>query len=176
MHLTLTCIASQNDELPKKDVASSRPLSIQWYNPQGNASRDECDAGSSQAATVMSCTLRVGRLTLEKFGNYTCRARNEYHCSFKRIEINLHGKGRSMHLQLTGLHDFPYISLKNCITWGGGGGGCQRGSKLSVFFLLTHWKKHEVLHIIIINLPLPLTLGIPFLFISAHPLPMRIPT
>ncbi|KAL9955832.1 hypothetical protein ACROYT_G037217 [Oculina patagonica] len=87
--LNLTCIASQNDEVPQKFAVYTRPVSIKWFDPQNKLIGDECKAGLS-AAAVMRCTLMVGPLALKNLGNYTCQARSNSHCSLKSVEVNLY--------------------------------------------------------------------------------------
>lgn len=98
--LNLTCIASQNDEVPKKFAVNTRPVSVQWFNPQNNPIGHGCQAGLSEA-TVVGCTLMVSSLAIENVGNYTCRARSKSFCSFKSIEVNLNGKGRNRLCKIT---------------------------------------------------------------------------
>ena len=92
--LNLTCISSQNDELPKKQVYLSRPVFIQWFGPQGPLNGCPREADSPPEAPLR-CVLMVHALTLGQFGNYTCQAASYSHCSIKRITIYPDGKRRS---------------------------------------------------------------------------------
>jgi len=89
--LNLTCIASQNDELPDKYVYLSRPTYIQWFGPGRIFQECKREAGSPPDA-AMKCLLIVRALTLSQFGNYTCQASSNHHCGMKRIEIYPPGK------------------------------------------------------------------------------------
>ncbi|XP_078346182.1 uncharacterized protein LOC144631592 isoform X3 [Oculina patagonica] len=86
--INLTCTAWQTDELAMKNL-KTRPHRIEWFDPQDERAVKVCPAGSP-AAALMSCTLTIGILTEEKFGNYTCKARNDYnYCSSKIFPIIL---------------------------------------------------------------------------------------
>ncbi|XP_078346190.1 fibroblast growth factor receptor 3-like isoform X2 [Oculina patagonica] len=86
--INLTCTAWKTDELAMEDLRT-RPHKIEWFDTQDVEPVKECLAGSP-AAALMSCTLTIGVLTEEKFGNYTCKANNDYyHCSNKIFPIIL---------------------------------------------------------------------------------------
>ena len=87
--INLTCTAWQTDELAMKDP-KTRPLRIEWFDPEDRRI-SECQAESPPAAR-MKCTVMVSALKEEKFGNYTCKASNDYnYCSSKRFPIRLQG-------------------------------------------------------------------------------------
>lgn len=84
--LNLTCISSQNDELPNTQVHFSRPVFVKWFGPQGPLLGCQREAGSPLDAPIR-CLLMVQALTLGQFGNYTCQASSISLCSIKRINI-----------------------------------------------------------------------------------------
>ena len=95
VELNLTCISSQNDELPKNQVHLSRPVFIKWFGPQGQLKECPREAESPPDAPIR-CLLMVHALTIGQFGNYACQAASKLYCSLKRIKIYPDGKKRNI--------------------------------------------------------------------------------
>ena len=95
VELNLTCISSQNDELPKNQVDLSRPEFITWFGPQGQLKECLREAESAPDAPIR-CLLTVHPLTIGQFGNYACQAGGHHHCSLKRIKIYPDGEKRNI--------------------------------------------------------------------------------
>ena len=111
--INLTCTAWQNKELAMR-YPKKRPHRIEWFEPQDKPVGNACQAGSPAAAR-MKCTLIVDDLTEEKFGNYTCKASNDYnHCSSKRFQISFQGMYQEKVTKSTAekCYHFPLSTLK----------------------------------------------------------------
>ena len=90
--INLTCEARPRDEdelFPRRRVKY-----IQWYDTHGRQIGDKCL--NPQLVEKLKCPLILKNLTIENFGNYTCKAENGYagYCTRKSVEILLKGKNQ----------------------------------------------------------------------------------